>query len=255
MTPLRSALLSAAAILAALCIWFAVTSGGVVSSKILVSPMGLLQQFVTLARDGYDGTPLYTDILASLLRTTVGFAIGTAVAIPVGLATGYSPVISALITPFLAILRPIPVIAFIPLAILWFGIGEFSKILLIAMTSFLYMTVNTAAGVKAVPEDIIRAARSLGATRFQLFRSVILPESLPYIFVGFRVSAAVSWAVVVAAELIAAQAGLGYMIMDAATFFRIPVVYVGIALIGIIGFAIDWTISMAEKRLVHWTAR
>jgi NitT/TauT family transport system permease protein len=176
-------------------------------------------------------------------------------ALPIGLAIGYSPLLYALVSPFLAVLRPIPVIAYIPLAILWFGIGEFSKILLIAITSFLYMTVNTAAGVKAVPEDVIRAALSLGASRLQLFLLVILPESLPYIFAGIRVGAAVSWAVVVSAELIAAQQGLGYLIMDAATFFRIPAVYVGIALIGVIGFVIDRLISFAERRLVHWSAR
>ena len=174
---------------------------------------------------------------------------------PRGLGDWIHPAVHAILSPFLAVLRPIPVIAYIPLAILWFGIGEFSKVLLISVTSFLYMTVNTAAGVKAVPEDVIRAALSLGASRLQLFAYVIFPESLPYIFAGIRVGAAVSWAVVVSAELIAAQQGLGYLIMDAATFFRIPAVYVGITLIGIIGFAIDRLISFAERRLVHWSAR
>jgi ABC-type nitrate/sulfonate/bicarbonate transport system permease component len=255
MTRTTSALLSTVAVLVALAVWLVLTEGGFVNTKTLVSPIGLIRQFVTLAVDGYLGTPLYTHVLASLLRTTIGFACGTALALPIGLAIGYSPVLYALLSPFLAVLRPIPVIAYIPLAILWFGIGEFSKVLLIAITSFLYMTVNTAAGVKAVPEDILRAALSLGASRAQLFLHVILPECLPYIFAGIRVGAAVSWAVVVSAELIAAQQGLGYLIMDAATFFRIPAVYVGIALIGVIGFAIDRIISFAEKRLVHWSAR
>ena len=255
MTRARSALLSFGAVALALAVWLAFTEGGLVSPKVLVSPIGLVQQFWTLAVEGYLGTPLYVHILASLMRTTVGFVCGATLALPVGLAIGYSPTLYALLSPFLAVLRPIPVIAYIPLAILWFGIGEFSKILLIAITSFLYMTVNTAAGVKAVPEDVIRAALSLGASRFQLFVNVILPESLPYIFAGVRVGAAVSWAVVVSAELIAAQQGLGYIIMDAATFFRIPAVYVGISLIGVIGFAIDRMISFAERRLVHWSAR
>ena len=255
MTRGRSALLSSVAIVLALATWLAFTEGGFVDPKILVSPVGLVRQFFVLATDGYLGTPLYTHILASLLRTTVGFACGAALALPIGLAIGYSPILYALLSPFLAVLRPIPVIAYIPLAILWFGIGEFSKVLLIAVTSFLYMTVNTAAGVKAVPADIIRAALSLGASRLQLFLHVILPKSLPYIFAGIRVGAAVSWAVVVSAELIAAQQGLGYLIIDAATFFRIPAVYVGISLIGIIGFSIDRLISFAERRLVHWSAR
>jgi ABC-type nitrate/sulfonate/bicarbonate transport system permease component len=254
-TRAKNALLSTLAIIFALGVWLAVSEGGLVSPKVLVSPVGLVRQFFVLITDGYLGTPLSTHIFASLLRTTIGFLCGAALALPIGLAIGYSPVLYALVSPFLAVLRPIPVIAYIPLAILWFGIGEFSKILLIAITSFLYMTVNTAAGVKAVPEDVIRAALSLGASRLQLFLLVILPESLPYIFAGIRVGAAVSWAVVVSAELIAAQQGLGYLIMDAATFFRIPAVYVGIALIGVIGFVIDRLISFAERRLVHWSAR
>ena len=255
MTRAKHALLSTLAIIFALGVWLAVSEGGLVSPKVLVSPVGLVRQFFALITDGYLGTPLSTHIFASLLRTTIGFLCGAALALPIGLAIGYSPLLYALVSPFLAVLRPIPVIAYIPLAILWFGIGEFSKILLIAITSFLYMTVNTAAGVKAVPEDVIRAALSLGASRLQLFLLVILPESLPYIFAGIRVGAAVSWAVVVSAELIAAQQGLGYLIMDAATFFRIPAVYVGIALIGVIGFVIDRLISFAERRLVHWSAR
>jgi NitT/TauT family transport system permease protein len=228
---------------------------GIVDDLVLVSPRRLALEFAKLATEGYVGTPLYEHLFASLLRTTVGFIGGTALALPIGLAIGYSPVLYAILSPFLAVLRPIPVIAYIPLAILWFGIGEFSKIILITITSFLYMTVNTAAGVKAVPDDVLRAAESLGASKFQLFAHVILPESLPYIFAGLRIGAAVSWAVVVSAELIAAQQGLGYMIMDAATFFRIPAVYVGIVLIGAIGFSIDKLISLAERRLVHWSAR
>jgi ABC-type nitrate/sulfonate/bicarbonate transport system permease component len=255
LTRTTSSLLGAAALVSAFALWTAITALGVVDPKILVSPLTFGSEFVSLMREGYIGTPLYEHIFASLLRTTLGFICGTALALPIGLAIGYSPALYALLSPFLALLRPIPVIAYIPLAILWFGIGEFSKILLISITSFLYMSVNTAAGVKAVPIDVIRAAESLGVTRFQLFLHVILPESLPYIFAGLRVGAAVSWAVVVSAELIAAQQGLGYLIMDAATFFRIPTVYVGIALIGAIGFAIDRAISFAEKRLVHWSAR
>lgn len=252
MTRWGSSTLSAIALGLALVLWWIVTETGLVDNMVLVSPLQLVQEFLNLMTVGYVGTPLYQHLLASLMRTTVGFSCGVALALPIGLAIGYNRVLYALFSPFLALLRPIPVIAYIPLAILWFGIGEFSKIILIAITSFLYMSVNAAAGVKAVPADILRAAESLGASKYQLFVHVIFPESLPYIFAGLRIGAAVSWAVVVSAELIAAQKGLGYMIMDAATFFRIPAVYVGIALIGAIGFCIDRIILYAEKRLVHW---
>jgi NitT/TauT family transport system permease protein len=247
--------LSLLAVLCALALWTIATEGGFVEKKILPSPSDIAQQAVILVSQGYIGTPLHKHVLASLGRTFVGFVVGALLAVPLGLALGYSERLNALVTPFLSALRPIPVIAYIPLVILWFGIGEFSKILLITLTSFLYITVNAAAGVRSVAPDLIRAAQSLGVNERQLFVHVILPESLPYIFAGLRIGAAVSWAVVVAAELVAAQSGVGYMIMDAATFFRIPVVYVGIILIGLIGFAIERVIATLEHRFVHWSNR
>ncbi len=247
--------LSALSVLCVLALWAIVTEGGWIDRRFLPSPTDIAVQAAVLVGQGYIGTPLHSHLLASLARTFVGFAVGASIAVPLGLAIGYSERLHALITPFLAALRPIPVIAYIPLVILWFGIGEFSKILLISLTSFLYVTVNAAAGVRSVSADLIRAAQSLGVSERQLFMHVILPESLPYIFAGLRIGAAVSWAVVVAAELVAAQSGLGYMIMDAATFFRIPVVYVGIMLIGLIGFAIERVIAALERRFVHWGNR
>jgi NitT/TauT family transport system permease protein len=247
--------LSALSVLCALALWAVVTESGWIDKKILPSPADIAQQAALLLIQGYVGTPLYAHLWASLVRTFAGFVIGASIAVPLGLALGYSERLHAVVTPFLSALRPIPVIAYIPLVILWFGIGEFSKILLISLTSFLYITVNAAAGVRSVAADLIRAAQSLGVNDRQLFLNVILPESLPYIFAGLRIGAAVSWAVVVAAELVAAQSGLGYMIMDAATFFRIPVVYVGIMLIGLIGFAIERVIAALEHRFVHWSNR
>jgi NitT/TauT family transport system permease protein len=251
----KSLRLSLLSIGAALLVWVAVTEGGLVDRKFLPSPADIAQQGVLLAKEGYIGTPLYEHVLASLLRTFVGFICGAVLAVPLGLSLGYSDRVYAIVSPFLSALRPIPVIAYIPLVILWFGIGEFSKILLIALTAFLYITVNAAAGVRSISIDLIRASQSLGVTNRQLFMHVILPGSLPYIFTGLKVGAAISWAVVVAAELVAAQRGLGYMIMDAATFFRIPTVYVGIVLIGVIGFGIERAIAVLERRLVHWSNR
>ncbi len=247
--------LSLAAVVVALVGWLIVTEGGFVSEKVLPSPWAIAQELVVLLRQGYVGTPLYSHLLASLTRTFVGFACAGLLAVPTGLVIGYSPVLYALISPFFSVFRPMPAIAFIPLVILWFGIGEFSKVLLIFCTSFLYITLNAAAGVKAVPIDLIRAARSLGVNERQLFFHVILPESLPYVFTGLKIGAAVSWAVVVAAELVAAQRGLGYIIMDGATFFRITDVYVGILLIGVIGFGIERALSAIERRVVHWAGR
>lgn len=139
--------------------------------------------------------------------------------------------------------------------ILWFGIGEFSKVAIIFLASFLYVSLNTAAGVKSVPIDLIRVARTFGANNRQLFFSVILPESLPYVFLGVKVGFALSWTVVVAAELMAAQSGLGYIIMDAATFFRIKDVYVGVFLIGMVGMLLELVLVKTEERFVHWSGK
>lgn len=255
MTRWQGVALSIAAVSVALAVWLFVTESRLVPEKILPSPAAIARELVVLVRDGYVGTPLSSHLLASLTRTFVGFACAALAAVPVGLLLGYSPTLYAVISPFLSVLRPMPAIAFIPLVILWFGIGEFSKVLLIFFTSFLYITLNAAAGVKAVPIDLIRAARSLGVNERQLFLHVIFPESLPYVFTGLKVGAAVSWAVVVAAELVAAQRGLGYIIMDGATFFRITDVYVGILLIGVIGFGIERTLHALERRIVHWAGR
>ena len=133
--------------------------------------------------------------------------------------------------------------------------GEVSKIALIFMTAFLYLTVNTAAGVRAVPEDLILAARSLGLTSRQVFFSVTIPAASASILTGMRMAMTLSWALVVAAELIAAQVGLGYMIMDATTFYRIPVVYVGIITIGLIGLVLETMLQLLERRLLHWQGK
>lgn len=248
----RGLALSASAVTAALLVWLALTESGLIRPAVLPSPRVILAEFIVLARHGYVGTPLHSHILASLLRTFAGFVCAAVLAVPVGLAIGYSPTLYAIVSPFFSVLRPMPAIAFIPLVILWFGIGEFSKVLLIFFTSFLYITLNAAAGVKSVGIDLVRAARSLGVGERQLFFYVIFPGALPHIFTGLKVGAAVSWAVVVAAELVAAQRGLGYMIMDGATFFRIPDVYVGILLIGAIGFGIERALAALERRLLHW---
>jgi ABC-type nitrate/sulfonate/bicarbonate transport system permease component len=220
-----------------------------------VGPLELLRQLYHLATQGYGGTPLWVHIGESLFRTGVGFIAGAIVGICVGMAMGYSPIISSALAPFFSFLRPIPPIAYIPLVILWFGIGEFSKIVLIFLASFLYVALNTAAGVRAVPQDLIRVARSLGTSNFRLFYAVIFPEALPYVMLGLKVALALSWAVVVAAELVAAQAGLGYLIMDAGTFFRIPDLYVGILLIGLIGLLLERGLTFFEQHFVHWSGK
>lgn len=245
-------LLGLASVFGGLVVWTAIVHSGLLSSRLVPSPFELLAQAVSLLSGGYVSTSLYAHVGASLARTLVGFTIAVLAGVPLGLLIGRVKTLEALFFPWFAFLRPIPAIAFVPLVILWFGIGEFAKISVIFFSSFLYITVHTIAAVKGVPEQILRAGSSLGAKHRKLFLYVIFPAALPQILTGIRIGSAVSWTLVVAAELVAAQVGLGYMIMDAATFFRVKDVYVGLIAIGMVGFLLESTIAFFEHRVVHW---
>jgi len=236
-------------------VWWAVTTSGLVGPDYLPTPQALFGEFVGLVENGYRGIPLWQHIFASLFRTLTGFVLGVIVGVPTGLMTGYSRVGSAMVSPLMAFIRPIPPIAFIPMAVLYFGLGEVGKIALIFFTAFNYAHVNSHAGAVNVPIAYYRAAESIGLTRVQTFFRVVLPAAIPTIFTGLKVAMALSWAVVVAAELVGAQRGLGFMISDAAQLFRIPVVFIGIALIGVIGLLLNLLLSLIEARLVHWKGR
>ena len=236
-------------------LWSAVTAFDLVDTKFLTSPWMIVQEFWRLLDGGYAGSTLYTHFLASLYRTLFGFSLAIVAAVPMGLVMGMNRFAYMVFNPVFALLRPIPTIAFIPLVILWFGIGETSKILVIFGSAFLFIVLSTYQGVLQIPAGYRRVAENLGASSRQMFWCVILPGAAPSIMTGIKIGLAISWAVVVAAELIAAQEGLGYLIMDAATFFRIPVVYIGVLLIGIVGFALEATLAYVEQRVVHWRGR
>lgn len=223
--------------------------------RYLGSPAGAWNAFITLAEKGYSGHPLWVQVLASVLRVLVGFAIGALVAVPLGLLMGYYGAVGNFIAPVLNFLRPIPALAFIPVATIWFGTSEVAIVLVITMTGFLYIVIGSWSGVRSVPRDYLRAARNYNMTSWQLLRRVVLPPALPQIFTSLRTGMALCWAVVVAAELIAAQEGLGFMIENASTFFDINTVYVGIAIIGIIGVLMEVGFHAEEKRLLHWVGK
>lgn len=236
-------------------VWSALTYWKIVDEVVLPSPGTMLATAQSFFLEGYAGKPAGTHILASVYRTFAGLTSGIVLGVPVGLTMGYFRSINAILGPVFSFIRPVPPIAFIPLVILYFGIGEFPKILLIGAAAFWYVVLNTSTGVRSVSQDLIRAAQNLGINRYQLVLKVILPASLPYVMTGIKTATALSWAIVVAAELVAAQVGLGYMIMDAATFFRIPFVYLGIFIVGLIGLTLELITTRIERRLLHWLGR
>ena len=236
-------------------LWVVVSTSGWLPQGYLPTPREMGAELYTLFTAGYKSLPIWQHIGISLFRTLAGFLLGIAVGVPLGLITGYSRVGSAMVSPIMAFIRPIPPIAFIPMVVLYFGLGEVGKVVLIFWTSFNYVHVNAHAGAASVPIAYQRAAQSIGLTRTQTFFRVVLPSAIPQIFTGLKVAMALSWAVVVAAELTGAQSGLGFMISDAALTFRIPAVFIGIALIGAIGLMLNVFINLMETWLVHWKGR
>jgi NitT/TauT family transport system permease protein len=192
------------------------------------------------------------DAAASLLRIAVGFALGAGLALPLGLAMGAWPLAHDLLNPVVQLVRPIPPIAFIPLAILWFGLGTPPALFLIALGAFFPVLVNTVAGVRAVDAIHLRAARNLGAGAWALFRRVMLPASMPFILTGVRVGIGVAFIVVIVAEMIAVNSGLGYRILEAREYFWSDKVIAGMITIGLCGLGIDAGVTRLNGWLLRW---
>ncbi len=218
----------------------------------LPSPETVVKRFFEIASEGYQNFTLWEHLGWSLLRVIVGFVLGAAVGIPLGYAMGLSGWFRGWFDPIVEFMRPVPPLALIPLVIIWFGIWETGKIILLFLAALWIMIIAARAGVSGVNITKIHAAYSLGASRWQIMRHVIVPNSLPEIFTGARVAMGVCWGTVVAAELVAAQKGAGMMIIAASKFQLTDIVIMGIVLIGIIGYSIDILMRRAEKILVPW---
>ena len=221
----------------------------------LPSPEAVASRLVEIAGEGYQNFSLWSHLYWSLRRVIIGFALGTIVGIPLGYAMGLSGWFRGWFDPIVEFMRPIPPLALIPLVIIWFGIFETGKNVLLFLAALWIMTIAARAGVSGVNITKIHAAYSLGASKWQILRHVIIPNSLPEIFTGARVAMGVCWGTVVAAELVAAQKGAGMMIIAASKFQLTDIVLMGIILIGIIGYAIDTLMRMAERWLVPWKGR
>ncbi|MBM3218421.1 MAG: ABC transporter permease [Candidatus Rokubacteria bacterium] len=206
-----------------------------VSSVLFPPPAVVFKKGVVLLRNGV----LCDNLSASLQRILMGFIAGSVLGMPIGLAMGSFRPVRKLLEPYTEFLRFIPSVAMITVAVIWFGIGEASKIFLIIYTTIFIVILNTAAGVSAIAPNKIRAAESLGATRAQIFLHVALPATLPYILTGMRLAMANSFTTIVAAELIAANDGLGKMLWDGRLFMLVDDIFVSLVTLGLLGFAVD----------------
>ena len=221
----------------------------------LPAPEAVWHRFTEIWSDGFRNSSLGAHLGYSLFRVLVGFALGALVGIPLGYAMGLSGWARGWFDPIVEFMRPVPPLALIPLVIIWAGIGELGKIVLLFLAALWVMAIAARAGVSGVRITKVHAAYSLGASKWQIMRHVIIPNSLPEIFTGARVAMGVCWGTVVAAELVAADKGAGMMIMTASKFQNTDVVLMGIILIGVIGFVIDMLMRMAERALVPWKGK
>jgi NitT/TauT family transport system permease protein len=219
-------------------------------SAIFPTPWAVVTGTLELARDG----TLWEHIGASLMRVGLGFGIAVAFAIPLGLWMGWVRGAFVTLNPVFQILRPISPIAWIPIAILWFGVGNASPIYLIFIASVFPMIVQTTAGVHTIEKRYLRAAENFGVPRAKLFLQVVIPATLPQIIVGMRIGLGVAWLVVVAAEMIALRSGLGYLIIDSRNAGnRYDLVIAGMIIIGLIGLMLDGIMRLLENmKMVRW---
>lgn len=246
--PSRLVFISIASVAGGLGLWWLLAALNPVT---LPSPPEVIVKYGELFASG----TLTADIVASLTRVLIGFTIGAALAIPLGFAMGWYASFRAVIEPWTQFFRMIPPLAIIPLAIVLLGIGEVPKVFVITLASFLVSIVATFQGVLSIDKTLINAGRVLGASDWVIFRRIAVPASVPFIMVGLRQALGASWATVVAAELIAAQDGLGFRMQQAQFYYDLATIFVGLITIGILGLIMDQLLLWADTKLTYWQER
>ena len=211
------------------------------------TPLDVLAEARKLIASG----DLTAHVVASMTRILLGFALGSAIAIPTGLLMGNVPAVRSFLQAYIEFFRYIPALSLVTLAMIWFGIGEASKVFLITYGTVFIVTINTIAGIASIPVAKLRAARSLGASQRQMFLYVTLPASVPFILTGMRIAMGAAFTTIVAAEMVAAQSGLGFLIFSSRLYMQTDAIFVGIVALGILGFLTD----AAMRRLILLVAR
>jgi NitT/TauT family transport system permease protein len=262
---LRSAATGLVLPLVLVLIWEACARAGLFSAVVLPAPSAVLQKGWQSLQPVAPWDPaqqsrlawllsgeLVDDAIASLSRVLMGFGVGAGLALPLGLLMGASPRLFALCDPLLQVLRPIPPIAYIPLAILWFGLGNPPAVFLIALGAFFPVLMNTIAGVRQVDGIYLRAARNLGVGQRTLFLRVMLPAAMPYILAGVRIGIGTAFIVVIVSEMIAVNNGLGFRILEAREFMWSDKIIAGMLTIGLLGLGLDTLVSRLSNHLLRW---
>jgi taurine transport system permease protein len=246
---------SAATIVALIASWFLVCYFGLASPLFLPSPIEVAVQLYSISIDGYANGTLSQHVAASLGRIFLALSLGISLGVPIGLLMGLNRRAKGILGVPINLYWGLPPLAYLPLIIIWLGIGEVSKVLLLTLATFAPICFSAQAGVKSVPLERINAARSLGANARQVFLTILLPSALPEILTGIRIAIGAGLSTLVAAELIAARSGIGYMIMSAANFLATDVVFVGLVVIAAIASVLTAGMRWLEHRLVPWKGK
>lgn len=247
--------LSLVTVMGVLALWWIATNSGWIKPLFLPSPQAVWAQVVEVSRDGFADASLLTHIGWSALRVFGAFVLAVLTAIPVGILMGVNRVARGVFDPLVEFYRPLPPLAYLPLVVIWMGIGEGSKVLLIYLAMFAPLALSARAGVKSVAIEQIHAAYSMGASRGQVLKYVIMPAALPEILTGMRIAIGFGWTTLVAAEMVAATAGLGFMVLTASKFMATDVVIMGILVIGVLALLFDLGMRWLERKLVPWKGR
>jgi ABC-type nitrate/sulfonate/bicarbonate transport system permease component len=255
----RDRWLTAATFLVLFSIWVALTGSGLrepfIKPLFLPSPLAVFEAFQRLLEDGYQGRSLAHHVGISFYRFATAFSFCILFGVPLGLLLGMSRPIRAVIEPPIQAIRPVPKLALLPLFLIWFGIGNLSKIVVIAAPVFPIIVISAMQAVRSVSQKKIQAAQALGASTLTVFRRVVLPASLPGIFTGIRVSLSIGVTMLVGAELTATSEGIAWMALTAAEYLSTDIVLVGVLIMAIMGYTLDRIVRTLEGRLVHWSGK
>lgn len=248
-------MLTLATIILILLVWFVVTNFGIANSKMVPTPQAVWNAFIDIIQNGYKNYSLLQHLGASMERLFISFFFAALIAVPFGLASGYNSKIRAIFEPIIEFYRPLPPLAYYTLLVLWLGIGNESKITLLFLACFAPIYISCVSAVLKIKEDYINSAYTVGASKYQIFIHVILPSCLPDIFVGIRTAVEVAYTTLVAAEMVAAKSGLGWMVLDASNYLRSDIIFVGIIIMGITGILLDQFLRILEKKIVPWKGK
>lgn len=248
-------MLTLATIILILLVWFVVTNFGIANSKMVPTPQAVWNAFIDIIQNGYKNYSLLQHLGASMERLFISFFFAALIAVPFGLASGYNSKIRAIFEPIIEFYRPLPPLAYYTLLVLWLGIGNESKITLLFLACFAPIYISCVSAVLKIKEDYINSAYTVGASKYQIFIHVILPSCLPDIFVGIRTAVGVAYTTLVAAEMVAAKSGLGWMVLDASNYLRSDIIFVGIIIMGITGILLDQFLRVLEKKIVPWKGK